>query len=190
MLGTETLTEEILKLLLSVPLEKNMRVRDIHRFSQAVVNVILNTVTCDDTFEDKVSRITGCETILHQLSSQKCGLNIILRFLLDACLNTRFCIWIGGSLSDDDSSVRQKTAVSLLHSNYKHGTKPVQPLGSTVTYHAGVIGAGARPGAPDPVVSKEQAEINRRLVSGVIQRLCETGGQEAAKQMSLMLVDH
>merc|ERR1712098_815538 len=115
-----------------------MRVRDIHSFSQAVMGVILNTVSCDDSFEDKVSRITGCETILHQLSSQKCGLNIILRFLLDACLNTRFCIWIGGSLSDDDSSVRQKTAVSLLHSNYKHGTKPVQPLGSTVTYHAGV----------------------------------------------------
>jgi len=189
MLGTMELTEEILQLLLAVPLEKNMRVRDIHRISQTVVNVILNTITCDDLFEDKLKRVTGCETILHQLSSQKCGLNIILRFLLDACLNTKFCIWLGGKLSAEDSSVRQKTAVSLLHSNYKHGTKPVQPLGSTVTFHAGVIGAGARPDAPDPVVSKEHAEVNRRLISGVIQRLCETGGQEGAKQMSLMLVE-
>ena len=81
--------------------------------------------------------------------------------------------------------------INLLQNNYKHGTKPAQPLGSTVTFHAGVIGSGARPQASDALVTSDQAEVNKRLVAGVIQRLCEAGGPggEGAKQLALMLVE-
>jgi len=183
------LTKNILQLLVLVPPDQKMRVRNIYRLSQAVVNVILDTVTGSDTCEDKLSRVATCESILHHLCSLNCGLQIILRFLLDACINTSFCTWLGGSLKPEDGSARQQQAVSLVQDNYKHGTKPVQPLGSTVTYHAGVIGRGARPTSPDQVVSSDQAEVNRRLMSGVIQRLCEVRGGEGAKQLSLMLVE-
>ena len=183
------LTKNVLQLLVLVPPDKKMRVRNIYRLSQAIVNVILDTVTGSDTCEDKLTRVATCESILHHLCSLNCGLQIILRFLLDACINTSFCSWLGGHLEPEDGSARQQQAVSLVQDNFKHGTKPVQPLGSTVTYHAGVIGRGARPSSPDLVVTDGQAEVNRRLMSGVIQRLCEVRGGEGAKQLSLMLVE-
>ena len=60
-----------------------------------------------------------------------------------------------------------------------------------MTFHAGVIGSGARPAASDALVTSDQAEVNKRLVAGVIQRLCEAGGPggEGAKQLALMLVE-
>ena len=60
-----------------------------------------------------------------------------------------------------------------------------------MTFHAGVIGSGARPQASDALVTSDQAEVNKRLVAGVIQRLCEAGGPggEGAKQLALMLVE-
>ena len=47
-----------------------------------------------------------------------------------------------------DGTGRHQQAVSVLEDNYKDGTKPVQPLGSTVTFHAGVIRVGTRPARP------------------------------------------
>ena len=82
----------------------------------------------------------------------------------------------------------------MLESNYKYGTKPVQPLGSSTTFHAGVIGAGARAVPGKNPVSREVAELNRRLVGGLISRLAEAQypGQEEGegnKQLALMLVE-
>ena len=88
-----------------------------------------------------------------------------LRFLLDSCLYSPYCVWLGG-------------AVSLLNDNHKFGVNPVQPLGSSSIFHAGTIGAGARGSPAQHPVSEDQAEINRRTVAGVIMRLCEGMGEQ------------
>ena len=75
--------------------------------------------------------------------------------------------------------------------NHKFGVMPIQPLGSTTVFHAGTIGAGAREFSSNRLVTLEQAEINRRTVSGLIMRLCERSGEqgEGAKQLALMMVE-
>ena len=102
------LTGPILQLFLIVPPNPKMRLSSLYRLSEAVVSVILNTVTSEAGCEEKLSRVSGSETVLHQLARIKCGLQISLRFLLDASLNTGFCGYIGGRLDSEDASVRQK----------------------------------------------------------------------------------
>ena len=51
-------------------------------------------------------------------------------------------------MEPDELSAWHQQAVSFPEDNYKDGTKPVQPLGSTVTFHAGVIRVGTRPTRP------------------------------------------
>ena len=51
-------------------------------------------------------------------------------------------------MEQDELSAWHQQAVSFLEDNYNDGTKPVQPLGSTVTFHAGVIRVGTRPTRP------------------------------------------
>ena len=189
LLASPQLTADVLQLLRLVPPPGSVRVRGVYKLSQAVVRVVLDTVSSEQRLEDKMSRVSHCEEILRVLCRERCGLQITLRFLLDACLNTSFCLHLGGRLSPDESlSPRQQQAISLLEYNYKSGTKPVQPLGSSTTFHAGVIGAGARPPAGQSQVSSEVAEVNRRLVAGLISRLAE-GEEEGNKQLALMLVE-
>ena len=85
-----------------------MRLRSLYRLSEAVFSVILATVSSEAGSVDKVSRVAGCEAVLHQLARIKCGLQVSLRFLVDASLNTGFCGYIGGKLDIEDASVRQK----------------------------------------------------------------------------------
>ena len=82
--------------------------------------------------------------------------------------------------------------MSLLKDNHKFGVMPVQPLGSSIVFHAGTIGAGVRGSPAQHPVSEDQAEINRRTVARVIMRLCEGTGEqqgEGAKQLALMMVE-
>jgi len=188
------LTGLVLDLFRIVPSSDNMRVNTLHKICHGFVQVIFNTITTTNlTMEASSARISSCEKILLQLCKQHCGLQISLRFLLDACLNSSYCVWLGGEETDTDQcSVRQKQAVSLLKDNHKFGVMPVQPLGSSTVFHAGTIGAGARGVAENKPVTKDQAEINRRTVAGVIMRLCESTGDqpgEGAKQLALMMVE-
>ena len=190
-----SLTYHVLQLVRLAPPGPNTRVVTVYKVAQAVVQVVLETVAGHQEFAETVARVALCEEILGGLCAVKCGLQMTLRFLLDSCLSSSFCLHLGGSLGPEESlSPRQQQAVSLLESNYKYGTKPVQPLGSTTTFHAGVIGAGARPVVGERLVSPEVAERNRRLVSGMITRLAEQTypGQEPGegnKQLALMLVE-
>ena len=188
LMSRSELTDSCLRLFLLVPPDTKMRVRSVFRLSRAVVTVLTDSLTSVLETEDKIQRVSTCETILTQLCSIKCGLQITLRFLLDSSINTQFCSQLGGTLISD-TSVRHKTTVSLLQENYKHGTKPVQPLGATVTYHAGVIGSGVRGETGTQEVSAEQQQVNMRLVSGVIHRLCEVRGNEGCKQLALLMVE-
>jgi len=187
------LTIIVLELFRIVPSATNMRVNALHKICHGFVQVIFNTITSTNlTTEVSSARIFSCEKILLQLCKQHCGLQITLRFLLDACLNSPYCVWLGGEQDTEHCSVRQKQAASLLKDNHKFGVMPVQPLGSSTVFHAGTIGAGARGDAGDHPVSRDQVEINRRTVAGVIMRLCEgTGDQpgEGAKQLALMMVE-
>ena len=195
LLPSPGLTQPVLQLVRLVPPGPNTRVVTVYKVAQAVVEVVLETVAGQQKFAEKVSRVGLCEEILGVLCAVRCGLQMTLRFLLDSSLSSRFCLYLGGSLGPEESlSPRQQQAVSLLESNYKYGTKPVQPLGSTTTFHAGVIGAGARPAAAGKPVSEEEAELNRRLVGGLVTRLAEQSypGQEEGegnKQLALMLVE-
>ena len=189
LLARPQLTGDILQLLVAAPPGPQLRVRAVYRLGRALVSVLLDTVTSEAEAGARLGRVAAIESLLQQLARAPCGLQICLRALLDASLNTSFCAWLGGALEPGELSARQQQAVSLLEDNYKHGTKPVQPLGSTVTYHAGVIGAGTRPASPQRPVSEDQAEANRRLVAGVIQRLCDTEPGEGVKQLALMLVE-
>lgn len=187
------MTALVLDLFRLVPSDTNMRVNTLHKICHGFVQVILNTITSTNlTLETSAARISSCEKILFQLCQQHCGLQITLRFLLDSCLNSPYCVWLGGVQDCEESSVRQKQAVSLLKDNHKFGVMPVQPLGSSTVFHAGTIGAGARGAPPQHPVSEDQAEINRRTVAGVIMRLCEGTGEpqgEGAKQLALMMVE-
>ena len=107
----------VLQQFLFVPPDTKMRLRALYRLSEAVVSVILATVTSEAGCEDKLSRVTGCETVLHQLARIKCGLQISLRFLVDASINTGFCGYIGGKLDTEDTSVRQKQVRKVLEEN-------------------------------------------------------------------------
>ena len=195
LLSSPALTQPVLQLLRLVPPGPSTRVVTLYKLAQALVEVVLETVAGQQEFADKVSRVALCEGILSVLCAVNCGLQVVLRFLLDCSLSSKFCLHLGGDLGPEESlSPRQQQVVSLLESNYKYGTKPVQPLGSTTTFHAGVIGAGARQVAAQRLVSSEVAELNRRLVGGLITRLAEKTypGQEAGegnKQLALMLVE-
>ena len=107
-LTTPELTGLVLQLFLIVPPDTKMRLRSLYRLSEALVSVILATVTSEAGCEDKLSRVSGCEAVLHQLARIRCGLQVSLRFLVDASLNTGFCGYIGGKLDVEDASVRQK----------------------------------------------------------------------------------
>jgi len=192
-LGKPEQTQLVLELFRLVPPALNMRVSTLHKLCHGFVQVILNTVTSSDlSLEAIASRVNCCEKILLQLCKQPCGLQITLRFLLDSCLNSSFCIWLGGEQDFDDCSVRQKQAASLLKGNHKFGVMPIQPLGSATVFHAGTIGNGAKAVSTEQPVDPDDAEVNRRTLSGVIIRLCEGVGEvpgEGVKQLSLMLVE-
>jgi len=187
------LTGLVLDLYRIVPSATNMRVNTLHKICHGFVQVILNTITSTNlSMEDSTARISSCEKILLELCKQHCGLQVTLRFLLDSCLNSSYCEWLGGEQDTEQSTVRQRQAACLLKDNHKFGVMPVQPLGSSTVFHAGTIGAGARTGGGDHTVTQDQAEVNRRTVAGVVMRLCEgTGDQpgEGAKQLALMLVE-
>ena len=59
-----------------------------------------------------------------------------------------FYTWPGAGMEPDELSAWHQQAVSFLEDNYNDGTKQVQPLGYTVTFHAGVIRVGTRPARP------------------------------------------
>ena len=103
LLASPQLTADVLQLLRLVPPPGSVRVRGVYKLSQAVVRVVLDTVSSEQRLEDKMSRVSHCEEILRVLCRERCGLQITLRFLLDACLNTSFCLHLGGRLSPDES---------------------------------------------------------------------------------------
>ena len=114
------LTQLVLQLLRLVPPGLNTRVVTVYKVAQAVVEVVLETVAGQMEFAEKVSRVAVCEEILGVLCAVRCGLQLTLRFLLDASLSSRFCLYLGGSLGPEESlSPRQQQAVSLLEANYK-----------------------------------------------------------------------
>jgi len=192
-LARPELTGYVLDLFRLVQPDHTMRVNTLHKICHWFVQVILSTVTSTSLSMEAISaRVSSCEKILMNLCQQHCGLQITLRFLLDSCLNSPYCVWLGGVQNPDESSVRQKTVLSLLQDNYKFGCMPVQPLGSSTVFHAGTIGSGAQGAPGERPVSEDEAEVNRRTVAGVVMRLCEgaSGGQgEGAKQLALMLVE-
>jgi len=198
-------TPLVLELFQLVPPSSRMRVALLHKICHHFVHVIFITVEDSQLGEEeKVKRVYQCEAVLKELRNHQTGLQIILRFMIDACLNSGFSSLLGGQQECEDNveaSVRQRQASSLLKANLKFGSMPVQ-LGPATVFHAGVIGAGARPPPQPPNVDTEQAERNRRIVAGVIIRLCEDQGApfssssppppgpgEGNKQLALMLVE-
>jgi len=192
-LARPDMTGLVLELFRIVQPDSNLRVNTLHKICHGFVQVILSTITSTNlTMETSAARVSSCEKILLQLCQQHCGLQITLRFLLDSCLNSPYCKWLGGLQNSEENSVRQKQSLSLLVDNYKFGSMPVQPLGSSTVFHAGTIGNGAHGPPEEHPVSEDQAEINRRTVAGVVMRLCEGAGEqegEGAKQLALMLVE-
>jgi len=188
----EELTDMVIEVFRLVPPSTKMRVNALHKICHSFVQVVLNIITSSNlSLESRTVKLSSCEKILHQLCQQHCGLQMTLRFFLDSCLNSPYCEWFGGSQEPEENSVRQNQAASLLKENHKFGVMPIQPLGSTTVFHAGTIGAGAREFSSNRLVTLEQAEINRRTVSGLIMRLCERSGEqgEGAKQLALMMVE-
>jgi len=104
------LTGLVLDLFRLVQPDHTMRVSTLHKICHWFVQVILATVTSTNlTTEAIAARVSSCEKILLNLCQQHCGLQISLRFLLDSCLNSPYCAWLGGIQNPDESSVRQKT---------------------------------------------------------------------------------
>jgi hypothetical protein len=44
------------------------------------------------------------------------------------------------TVGKEEVSVRQRQAARLFRENFRFGSMPVQPLGSSTVFHAGVIG--------------------------------------------------
>ena len=105
--------------------------------------LLCDSVQVDSEMEVSENQANSNSRLMWMLSSGEAGEDSVA-----AAARVCFYTWPGAAMEPDELSARHQQAVSFLEDNYNDGTKPVQPLGSTVTFHAGVIRVGTRPARP------------------------------------------
>ena len=114
-------TPLVLELFQLVPPEPRMRASLLHKMCHHLVHLVFLTIQNTRLDElERVKRVHQCETVLRRLCQQATGLQIVLRFVIDACLNSQFSSLLGGQQETEDNteaSVRQRQ-VSLDFSKY------------------------------------------------------------------------
>ena len=127
--------------------------------------------------------------LFSEFCDQRFGSQILLRFILEASINSDFSVHIGSKIDvnqppNSSSGGDKKTdTAKLFRENLKFGSMPVQPLGSTTVFHSGIIGGGKVPpargeDAPAVIGCEETAMELRDHISGLLLRLCRASGNE------------
>jgi len=190
------LAPAVLQIIKVVGLKRRLRVNVLHRICHCTVELYFHTLTTNqqdfpDPERERVLHLT--EGLLYQLCTQRTGLQVVLRFLLEASINSPYALHLGTKETDNpaNNNQRLKETAKLFRENFKFGSMPVQPIGSSTVFHAGVIGDGKRVEALANTVSEEQALVNRECVCGLMVRLCRTpsGPEEGSKRLALILVE-
>ena len=129
--------------------------------------------------------------LFSEFCDQRFGSQILLRFILEASINSDFSVHLGSkkdanqppnSIGGGGGDKKTDTA-KLFRENLKFGSMPVQPLGSTTVFHSGIIGGGkvppARDGDTPAVIGCEETAMELRdHISGLLLRLCRACGNE------------
>ncbi len=95
--------------------------------------------------------LSQCVRLLLDVASHPAGMPMVLRFLVEGAINSKFAELFGGKWRGG-LGIGPKTkpppaaqkSVSLLEENLKFGSMPTHPLGSAAAFHAGTIGEGKR----------------------------------------------
>ncbi|XP_023331257.1 integrator complex subunit 5 [Eurytemora carolleeae] len=189
------LADSSLHLFRVVPLVSGLRINSLHRIAHCLIELFFSTLVETRLIEeDRDNILHNTEIILRDVCKQQSGLNIVLRFILEASIHSPYSSFLTSQIQTPESwktTSRLRQTAKLYRENFKFGSMPVQPLGSSTVFHAGVIGDGIRAGAPSSRISEEESSLLRQLVSGIIIRLCESVGSddEDEKRMSQQSLD-
>eukprot|EP00088_Acartia_fossae_P015075 TRINITY_DN1817_c0_g1_i3.p1 TRINITY_DN1817_c0_g1~~TRINITY_DN1817_c0_g1_i3.p1 ORF type:complete len:989 (+),score=197.31 TRINITY_DN1817_c0_g1_i3:38-3004(+) len=213
----------VLTILRIVGINTKLRISHVHRLCHCFVQLYFSTLIdkeMDSYDRDKILHLS--ELLMSELCDQRFGLQILLRFLLEASVNSAYSVYLGGGTKGDVNSmvtgkpanppnppsstnIKKADTAKLFRENLKFGSMPVQPLGSSTVFHAGIIGgrggggknAVARRGGVGTTVAGEvetcaETEMElREHVTGVLLRLCRACGDEdeGYKKLALQLVE-
>jgi len=188
------LVQPILHLFRLVPVERRMRVKKLHRVCHCLVQVYLATLIKGGEGHQRILHLV--ETVLRELCKQKTVLQIVLRFLLQIAINSPYAQYLQSQENDSLKTVKSTAAPNKLTSrlfeeNFKFGSMPVQPLGHSTVFHAGIIGDGKRPAEAVHPLGEFDRGLLRETLAGTIFRLCESvdDNDEGAKKLALILVE-
>jgi len=191
----------VLKLLSIIQINTKIRITSLHGLCHSLVHVYFTTLintTADTKMRNNILHLT--ETVMSSVCDLRFGLQIMLRFILEASINSSFATNLGskpflnsGDQNSHAVSVKRRDTAKLFRENLKFGSMPVQPLGASTVFHAGIIGKGKTVGDDLNAgeVCEETAVQLREHVTGVMFRLCKHCGneEEGYKKLALQLVE-
>ena len=218
LLGHKNLIIKILKIFHFVPLSKDMSVSLMHKAAHSFVHTLLVLIEDHDIIEEEEVRLEFMlqvmEILAHIAYSHPFGLSMVLRFLMEAAIKSPFAVIFGGTapqLKDPTAHAggilqSKGSSKTLYEENLKFGAMPTHPLGTSTSFHAGVIGEGKRPQVENRKPSQEIIESNTLTFVSLLFKLCHhhlnsthsnnrerdqarEKSKEATKQLSLLLVD-
>ncbi len=160
--------------------------------------------------EDGHLLVAGCVRALQETADlyPSAGLPMVLRFLLEGALESKFARLFGGKFvspqeKQEEGGARSKNFphfTSLLEENMNFGSTPTHPLGTATVFHAGTIGRGRREGNNSdrrPPLKRAQVEYNQFAFLCAVFKIChgQSGAnavdrsRDACRHLALLLVD-
>ena len=218
LLGHKNLIIKILKIFHFVPLSKEMPVSLMHKAAHSFVHTLLVLIEDHDIIEDEEIRLEFMLQVMEILShiaySHPFGLPMVLRFLLEAAIKSPFATIFGGKPPESRESKMLTNGIlqakvggkTLYEENLKFGAMPTHPLGTSTSFHAGVIGQGKRLQLQSSKHPPETIESNSLTFVSLLFKLCHyhlnlgpsnnrerdqarEKSKDATKQLSLLMVD-
>uniref|UniRef100_A0A0K2TWU2 Oocyte maintenance defects [Nasonia vitripennis] n=1 Tax=Lepeophtheirus salmonis TaxID=72036 RepID=A0A0K2TWU2_LEPSM len=163
----------------------------LHRSIQKLVQALFTLLSQEPR---PIKLILNIEEVLSCLSSNyPLSLPMILRFLMEGALCSKFASLFGGKFQQEELECKMRkekfVGKSLLMDNMKFGSTP--GVGATTLYHAGVIGTGNKSRLLNR--ENENASDNIMLFVNILFKICQfesrDKAKEANKQLALLCVD-
>ena len=218
LLGHKNLIIKILKIFHFVPLPKDMSVSLMHKAAHSFVHTLLVLIEDHDIIEDQEVRLEFMlqvmDILAHIAYSHPFGLPMVLRFLMEAAIKSPFARIFGGKTPQNKEPLipsggilqSKGTGNTLYEENLKFGAMPTHPLGTSTSFHAGIIGQGKRPRVGNNKLPQETIDSNSLTFISLVFKLCNhhinlgcsnnrerdqarEKSKDATKQLSLLLVD-
>ena len=218
LLAHKNMIIKILKIFHFVPLPNEMSVSLMHKAAHSFVHTLLVLIEDHDIIEEEEVRLEFMlqvmDILAHIAYSHPFGLPMVLRFLMEAAIKSPFATIFGGKAplpSDTRNSVgtnapNKSSGKTLYEQNLTFGAMPTHPLGTSTSFHAGVIGEGKRPHPEDSKLPQDIIDSNILTFVSLLFKLCHhhlnlgysnnmerdqarDKSKDATKQLSLLLVD-